>query len=93
MRSMTLRSVLDPIPLQSAQVVRVAELAPQLFEDRPVSLLRLVSDLTLEVPIEIGRDAIVVDEGVVHVDQEYDRIHWPSDRFTIAWASRTMASR
>jgi len=66
--------MLDPISLQRAQVVRVAQLGPQLFEDSPVSLLPLASDLALEVALEIGRDVIVVDERVVHVDQEDDRM-------------------
>src|SRR5947208_2872832 len=62
------------IPLQRAQVVRVAQLGPQLFEDGPVPLLPLAADLALEVSLEIGGDVIVVDERVVHVDQEYDRM-------------------
>ena len=64
--------MLHPIPLQRAQVVRVAQLAPQLLEDGPVSLLPLAPDLPLEVSLEIGPDVIVVDEGVVHVDEEHD---------------------
>ncbi len=66
--------MLHPIPLQRTQVVRVAQLPPQLFEDGPVSLLPLAADLPLEVSLEVGRDVIVVDERVVHVDQEYDRM-------------------
>src|SRR5438876_5971567 len=62
------------IPLQRAQVVRVAQLGPQLFEDGPVPLLPLAADLALEVSLEIGGDVIVVDERVVHIDQEYDRM-------------------
>src|SRR2546425_901336 len=36
--------MLDPIPLQRAQVVRVAQLGPQFFEDDPVPLLPLASE-------------------------------------------------
>ena len=64
--------MLHPIALQRAQVVGVAQLAPQLFENRPVPLLPLASDLALEVAPEIGRDVIVVDQRVVDVDQEDD---------------------
>src|SRR2546428_909563 len=85
--------MLDPIPLQRAQVVRVAQLGPQLFEDGPVPLLPLASDLVLEVALELGRDVIVVDERVVHVGQEADRMSgahrpavssWPPDAERVA---------
>ena len=71
---MGVAGMLHSISLQRAQVVRVAQLRPQLFEEGPVSLLPFVPDLLLEVTLEIGRDVIVVDERVVHVDQEDDRM-------------------
>src|SRR5207247_9244785 len=82
------------IPLQRAQVVRVAQLGPQLFEDGPVPLLPLAADLALEVSLEIGGDVIVVDERVVHVDQEYDRMR--ATHRLIPWTGTglcTIASR
>src|SRR2546428_581001 len=81
--------MLDPIPLQRAQVVRVAQLGPQLFEDGPVPLLPLASDLALEVALEIGRDVIVVDQRVVHVDQEDDPMARGHSTATAAAASTT----
>ena len=39
--------ILDPIALQGAQIIDVAELRPQLLQDRPVALLPLVSDLAI----------------------------------------------
>ena len=64
--------MLHPIALQRAQVVGVPELTPQFFEHGPVSLLPLAADRALEVALEIRGDVIVVDQRVVHVDQEDD---------------------
>src|SRR5215472_5719621 len=62
--------ILNSILLQSAQIVGVAELRPQLLEDVPIALLPLWSDLLLQVPLKVGGDAVVVEERVVHVEQE-----------------------
>jgi hypothetical protein len=65
--------ILHPIALQRAEVVGIAELRPEPLEDRPVALLALRPDLAGEEALQVGGDAVVVEERVVDVDQEYDR--------------------
>ena len=62
--------VLDPVALQRAEIVGVAELGPERFEDRPVALLTLDADLLRQVSLEIRGNAIVVEQRVVDVNQE-----------------------
>src|SRR3989442_13569273 len=66
--------MLHPIALQGTEIVRVAQLGSQLLEDGPVPLLPLASHLALEVSLEIGRDGIVVEQRVVDIEQEGNRI-------------------
>ena len=70
--------VLDAVALQRAEVVGVAELGAQRFEDRPVALLALGADLAREVALQVGGDAVVVEQRVVDVEQEHDAAadHW-----------------
>jgi hypothetical protein len=42
----------------------------QLLEDHPVALLPLGPDLALQMALQVGGDAIVVEERVVHIEQE-----------------------
>jgi hypothetical protein len=46
--------MLDSIPLQRSEVIRIAELSPQFIEDGPVALLPLVPDVALQVALEIA---------------------------------------
>ena len=62
---------LHPVPLEGAQVVCVAELRAQDLEDLPVPLLPVGADLALQVPPEVEDDPVVVEERVVHVDEEH----------------------
>ena len=65
--------ILNAIPLQRAEIVRIAELDAQLLENRPVALLALRADLAREMTPEVVGDAIVVEQRVVHVEEKYDR--------------------
>ena len=64
--------VLHAVALQRPQVVGVAELGAQRFEDRPVALLTLGAERARQVPLEIGGHPVVVEQGVVDVEQEHD---------------------
>ena len=64
--------VLDPVALQRAEVIAVAQLRKQLLEDRPVPLPAGDSELTVEVLLKVVLDAVVVEQGVVHIDQKDD---------------------
>ena len=70
--------VLDAVALQCSQVVGVAELDAQRFEDGPVSLLALDPDLADEIPLQVGGNPVVVEQRVIDVEQEYDPAagHW-----------------
>src|SRR6266566_3861424 len=65
--------VLGPVALQRAEIIPIAELDEQRFEDRPVPITRRGAELTLEMALEVVLNAIVVQQRVVHVDQEDDR--------------------
>src|SRR5438094_10509142 len=70
---MGIARVLYAIALERAEVVGVAELGAERLADRPVSLLPLRPDLARQVALQVGGDAVVVDERVVDVEQEDDR--------------------
>jgi hypothetical protein len=67
--------VLDSITLQSTEIVTIAELDEERLEDRPVPVARRRAEFTLEMALEVVLDAIVVQQRVVHVDEEDDRCH------------------
>src|SRR5438477_3945878 len=62
----------DPIPLQSAKVIRVAQFTPQLLENAPVFLCSRGADFAGEVALQILCDSVVVNQRVVYVEQEDD---------------------
>src|SRR5438477_12742849 len=62
----------DPIPLQSAKVIRISQFTPQLLENAPVFLCSLGADFTGEVALQIFCDSVVVNQRVVYVEQEDD---------------------
>src|SRR5207253_322771 len=64
--------VLDPVALQRAQVVGVAELGAEVLEDGPVACFGLGTDLAPEIAPQVRGDAVVVDERVVDVEEEDD---------------------
>src|SRR5262249_43531817 len=67
---------LDAVALKDAQVVGVAKLGAERLEDPPVALGALLAALALELALEIGGDAVVVEQGVVDVDEEDDVMGW-----------------
>src|SRR5256714_1278112 len=64
--------VLQAIALQSAQIVRVPELRAQLLEDRPVTVASGATEFALQMAAEVGLHGVVVEERIVHVEQEHD---------------------
>jgi hypothetical protein len=61
-----------PILLQSAKVIRVAQFRPQLLENSPVFLRSLRADLTGKMALQICCDSVVIQQSVVHIEQEDD---------------------
>src|SRR5881275_1365795 len=62
--------VLEAIALQRAQVVGVSELRAQLLENRPVAVAAGAAELALQMSAEIGLHGVVVEQRIVHVEQE-----------------------
>src|SRR5438270_1783791 len=67
---MRVAQVLDAVALERAEVIGVAKLGPELFEDLPVALLALAAEGGLQVAPQILLDPIVVEQGVIDVEQE-----------------------
>src|SRR6516164_11052951 len=61
-----------PISLQSAEVIRIPQFAPQFLENAPISLRSLRSDLICEMALQICCDSVVIKQRVVYVEQEHD---------------------
>jgi hypothetical protein len=59
--------VFDSVSLESAKIVGITKLLAQLFKKRPVALLAFGAYFSLEMPLEIGRYTVIVEERVVHV--------------------------
>ena len=71
------------VALQGAQVVGVAELGAQRLEDLEVQLGPRGADLLEQVAAEVGAHPVVVEQGVVDVEQEDDFVriaHGSSER-------------
>lgn len=69
-KQLTITKVLHPVTLQCAQVFGIAEVAAQLLEDLPVTPRLGGPDHGVKVPPEIRRHTVVVEEGIVDVEQE-----------------------
>src|SRR5438067_13787601 len=61
-----------PIPLQSAEVIRIAQFGPQSLENSPIFLRSLRADFAGEVALQIRCDSVVINQRVVYVEQEDD---------------------
>src|SRR6476646_1641243 len=62
----------DPISLQSTEVIRIAQFAPQLLENLPIFLRSLHADFAGEVALQICCHSVVIHQRVVYVEQEND---------------------
>src|SRR6266540_2716417 len=69
---MRIARVLSPVALQGASIVGVAEFSAQLLENHPVALLPLMPDLARQMALQVGGDAIVVEEPVIPIEQADD---------------------
>jgi hypothetical protein len=67
--------VFDAVALERAEIVGVAELGAELFEDFPVALLTLRADLLFQMVLEVVRNAVIVEQGVVDVEEEDEVRH------------------
>jgi len=65
---------LEPVSLESAEIVGIAELGPELFEELPITPLALIADDLDEVAFQVLTDSVVVEKGLVDIDQEDQRL-------------------
>jgi hypothetical protein len=64
--------VIDAVLLQSAEVVGVADLGAQLFEQGPVALSAFRADVMFEMIAEVAGHGVVVEKRVVDIEEEGD---------------------
>ena len=62
--------VLQAIALQRAEVVRITELGAELLEDLPVTVPARKAHLALEVRAQITLHGIVIEKGIVDVEEK-----------------------
>ena len=60
--------------LQAPQVIRDAEFRAQLLEDLPVALAMIRAERSFQPGAEPDRELVVVEERIVHVQQEHDLV-------------------
>ena len=72
MQEVRITRVLDAVSLQGAEVIGIAEFHAQPFKDSPVTALSLGPECLCEMPLQVGDDPIVVEQGVVDIQQEDD---------------------
>jgi len=53
--------MLDPKTLQSAELIAIAEISEELFEDRPVPVAAGSAEFTFKVALQVVLDMVVVD--------------------------------
>jgi len=56
--------VVCPVTLQGAEVICVPDFCSQFFENRPVALLPLVTNLTFQMISQVGGHPVVVEQRV-----------------------------
>src|SRR4026209_1887684 len=83
-QQMRVARVLSAVPLKSPQVIRIAQLPSQLFEDRPVSFLPLVADFALKITPQVFCYPIVVQQRIIHVEEK-DNVRRYSHAGSIAY--------
>ena len=54
--------------LERAEIVGVAKRCSEFFEDRPVALGPVLTELRGKMPMKIGLDRVVVEQRVVDVE-------------------------
>jgi len=62
--------VLQAIALERAQIIRIAKLRADLLEEVPVMLLAFRANLLLQMALEVGGDAVIIEQRVVNVEEE-----------------------
>ena len=64
--------VFTAVALQCAEIIGVAEFLPQPLEFVPITLRPFAADLLFQMMLEVRCYAIIIEQRVVHVEQEND---------------------
>ena len=64
--------MLDPVALQGAEIIAIAQIREQLFEDRPVPVAAGHPEFTIEVTFNIVLNAVVIEERIVYVNEKHN---------------------
>src|SRR5439155_24975691 len=75
----------NAVALQGPEVIHVTQLRAQLLQEHPVALLALGPEGDGQVVAEIRRDLVVIEQGVVHVEQEHDLARARHDFASVAF--------
>jgi hypothetical protein len=67
--------VFQTIALESAKIIRIAQLSADLLKEVPVMLLALRANLLLQMALEIGGDMVIIEQRIVDVKEENDFGH------------------
>ena len=62
--------MLDAVTLQRPEVIRIAQLGSQLFEDSPILFCAVRTDFAGEMMPKVRLDSVVIEQRVVHVEQK-----------------------
>jgi hypothetical protein len=62
--------VFDPVALQGSEIIAVTQIREELFENRPVPITAGRPALPFQVALEVILDPVIVEEGVVGVDEK-----------------------
>ena len=65
---MNILRVLDPVALQGAEIIAVAQISEELFENRPVPVAGGRSELTFKMALEVILDTVVIQQCVIDID-------------------------
>ena len=67
---MNILRVLDPVALQGAEIIAIAQFGEQLLENRPVPVAAGSSELTFKVAFDVVLDTVIVEQRIVHIDEK-----------------------
>src|SRR6188472_301404 len=71
-QKMWLVRLLTAVALQCAQIIGVTQFSPQLLEDAPITVCPFAPDLLFQMTLDVLGHAIVIQQGVVDIEQEHD---------------------
>jgi len=64
--------ILRAIALKSTEVIGIAKARAMVFENPPIPFCPLRADFLDEMVFEIGSNAIIVEQCVIHIEQKHE---------------------